>query len=106
MDPIREWAATEVEELRSLEQVFLKRVKDDDIRSAYLAARKGDPASFRALMTIAAEGPCDDQASPRQVQADIAVDIVRWFRMATFDESLPAQGRELYSVSRHPNARP
>jgi hypothetical protein len=81
MDELQGWVAEENEELVRLETVFLQRVKDDEIRMAYIAARKGDIDAFRSLTAIATDGSQDDQASPRQVQADIAIEIIRWFRM-------------------------
>ena len=82
MDELQGWVAAENEELDKLETVFLQRVKDDEIRMAYIAARKGDIDAFRALTAIATDdGSQGDQTSPRQAQADVAIEIIRWFRM-------------------------
>jgi hypothetical protein len=81
MDELQEWVAAENEELVKLETVFLKKVKDDEIRGAYLAARNGDVDAFGTLTVIATDGSQGDQSSPRQVQADVAIEIIRWFRM-------------------------
>jgi len=81
MDELQRWVAAENEELVALETVFLQRVKDDDIRVAYIAARKGQLDALRTLTAIAVDGSQPDQTSPRQVQADKAIEMIRWFRM-------------------------
>ena len=90
MDELQGWVAAENEELVKLETVFLKRVKDDEIRMAYIAARKGDIDAFRTLTAIATDGSQgDDQTSPRQGQADVAIEIIRWFRMVHDEPDAP-----------------
>ena len=81
MDELQKWVAAENEELVALEAVFLQRVKDDDIRVAYIAARKGQIDALRTLTAIAVDGSQPDQTSLRQVQADKAIEMIRWFRM-------------------------
>ena len=81
MDELQGWVAAENKELVRLETFFLERVKDDDIRMAYIAARKGDIDAFRTLTAIATDGSQGDPGSPRKGQADVAIDIIRWFRM-------------------------
>src|SRR2546421_351188 len=81
MDDLQKWVAAENEELVRLETVFLQRVKDVDIRVAYIAARKGQMDALRTLTAIAIDGSQADHASPRQVEAGEAIEIIRWFRM-------------------------
>jgi len=81
MDDLQKWVAAENEELVKLETVFLQTVKDDDIRAAFIAARSGQMDGVRTLAAIAIDGSQADDASPRQVQADEAIEIIRWFRM-------------------------
>jgi hypothetical protein len=88
MDDIKQWTAEEHEELSRLEEDFLASVSDEEMRAAYSAARQGDVHAVRMLAGIAT-GDSQGDAAPRREQADTALDIIQWFRMATFEESRP-----------------
>lgn len=83
MHVITDWTAVENRELAKLEDTFLKKLKDDDIRVAYLAARKGDRKAFHALASMANDDWQTTHTLPQRVEANTAVAILRWFQMGT-----------------------
>jgi hypothetical protein len=67
--------------LAHFDAVFLDNVVDTEIEAAYLAAKSGDKAAYRALTEIAALGWTDELSTTRQIQADRALSILYWFSL-------------------------
>lgn len=73
----------EYDALLQLEDVFLGNVHDEAVREAYLAARRGERAGWKALTEIAAPAwKGDVKASPQQVKADRALQLLYWFKQS------------------------
>jgi hypothetical protein len=73
---------TEYEGWARVEEVFLEKVEDDEIRKLYLHAKAGDKSAFLALVNIAYNAS-PDYPSPfleRSAQADRAIEILFWLR--------------------------
>jgi hypothetical protein len=68
--------ATTYEQLLEAEQAFLANVQDEDIRTAYLAAKGGDTAPFKQLTEIAMWRLVNNSHAPSEGRSSTLPDLL------------------------------